>query len=90
MLGLHIRSLSQYWLAIFLLGLLTEVFPAGWGKCGLRGVLSAPEEVQSASSPAGVSVEFSLLAGPVGKTGDQIIFDRPQGMKARQSACLFP
>lgn len=60
------------------------------GKYGLRGVSSAPEEVQSASSPAGVSVEFSLLAGPVGKTGDQIIFNRSQGMKARQSACLFP
>lgn len=36
---------------------------------------SAPEEVHSASLPAGVSVEFSLLAGPVGKAGDWIIFD---------------
>lgn len=36
---------------------------------------SASEEVHSASSPAGVSMEFSLLAGPVGKAGDWIIFD---------------
>lgn len=69
-LGMHIRSFSQYWQAVFLLRLLTEVFPAAWEKCGLRGVPSAPEDVQSTSSPAGVSVESSLLAGPVGKTGD--------------------
>lgn len=46
------------------------------GESGCRGVPSASKEAQSASSPAGVSVEFSLLAGPVGKTGDWIIFDR--------------
>lgn len=36
---------------------------------------STPEEVHSASSPAGVSMELSLLAGPVGIAGDWIIFD---------------
>lgn len=45
------------------------MFPQA-GESGWRGAPSMramPEEVHSASSPAGVSVEFSLLAGPEGK-----------------------